>query len=84
MDRCESFSTNGGPVGAETMQAMYTNGCTAKAINIMYGIGGRDVTVGDMRGVYDTLEEIAKQVRPVLHTDIWDLEIRRQNNGLQF
>ena len=59
MDRCESFSTNGGPVGAETMQAMYTNGCTAKAINIMYGIGGRDVTVGDMRGVYDTLEEIA-------------------------
>ena len=60
MDRCESFSTNGGPVGAETMQAMYTNGCTAKAINIMYGIGGRDVTVGDMRGVYDTLEEIAK------------------------
>lgn len=23
MDRSESFSTNGGPVGAETMQAMY-------------------------------------------------------------
>ena len=23
MDRCESFSTQGGPVGAETMQAMY-------------------------------------------------------------
>ena len=60
MDRSEAFSTNGGPLGAETMQAMYTNGCTAKAINIMYGIGGRDVTVGDMRGVYDTLEEIAK------------------------
>lgn len=60
MDRCESFSTNGGPVGAETMQAMYTAGCTAKAINIMYGIGGRDVTVDDMKGVYATLMEIAK------------------------
>lgn len=60
MDRSEAFSTNGGPVGAETMQAMYTAGCTAKAINIMYGIGGRDVTVEDMKGVYTTLMEIAE------------------------
>lgn len=60
MDRSEAFSTNGGPVGAETMQAMYTAGCTAKAINIMYGIGGRDVTVEDMKGVYTTLMKIAK------------------------
>ena len=60
MDRSEAFSTNGGPVGAETMQAMYAHGCTAKAINILYGIGGRDVTVDDMTGVYETLMEIAK------------------------
>ncbi len=60
MDRSETFSTNGGPVGAETMQAMYVHGCTAKAINILYGIGGRDVTVDDMTGVYETLMEIAK------------------------
>ena len=60
MDRSEAFSTNGGPVGAETMQAMYTGGCTAKAINIMYGIGGRDVTVDDMKGVYKTLMDIAE------------------------
>lgn len=59
MDRSEAFSTNGGPVGAETMQAMYTEGCSAKAINIMYGIGGRDVRVEDMIGVYETLKEIA-------------------------
>lgn len=60
MDRSESFSTNGGPVGAETMQAMYTAGCKAKTIDIMYGIGGRDVTVDDMKGVYTTLMNIAK------------------------
>lgn len=60
MDRSETFSTNGGPVGAETMQAMYVHGCTAKAINILYGIGGRDVTVDDMTGVYETLMEIAR------------------------
>lgn len=59
MDRCESFSTNGGPVGAETMQAMYAARCDALAINIMYGIGGRDVRVEDMINVYDTLKKIA-------------------------
>ena len=58
MDRSEAFSTNGGPVGAETMQAMYTAGCSAKTINIMYGIGGRDVRVEDMINVYETLKEI--------------------------
>lgn len=60
MDRSEAFSTNGGPVGAETMQAMYQYGCDALAINIMYGIGGRDVRVEDMEGVYNTLKDIAK------------------------
>ena len=59
MDRSEAFSTNGGPVGAETMQAMYTARCTALTIDIMYGIGGRDVTVDDMINVYDTLKDIA-------------------------
>lgn len=58
MDRSEAFSTNGGPVGAETMQAMFLHGCDAKAINIMYGIGGRDVKVEDIKGVYETLKDI--------------------------
>lgn len=60
MDRAESFSTNGGPLGAETMQAMYTARCTALTIDIMYGIGGRDVTVDDMINVYETLKNIAE------------------------
>lgn len=60
MDRSESFSTNGGPLGAETMQAMYRSGCIAKTIDIMYGIGGRDITVDDMKGVYNTLMDIVK------------------------
>ena len=60
MDRSEAFSTNGGPLGAETMQAMYQYGCDALAIDIMYGIGGRDVKVEDIKGVYETLKKIAK------------------------
>ena len=34
--------------------------CQALAINIMYGIGGRDVRVEDMINVYETLKEIAR------------------------
>ena len=60
MDRSEAFSTNGGPLGAETMQAMYTGKCDALAIDIMYGIGGRDLRVEDMINVYETLKDIAK------------------------
>ena len=60
MDRSEAFSTNGGPLGAETMQAMYQYGCDALAIDIMYGIGGRDVRVEDIKDVYETLKDIAK------------------------
>lgn len=60
MDRSEAFSTNGGPLGAETMQAMYTAKCTALTIDIMYGIGGRDVRVEDMINVYETLKNIAE------------------------
>nr|WP_302624701.1 pyruvate ferredoxin oxidoreductase [uncultured Eubacterium sp.] len=60
MDRSEAFSTNGGPLGAETMQAMYTGKCDALAIDIMFGIGGRDVRVEDMINVYETLKDIAK------------------------
>ena len=60
MDRSESFSTNGGPVGAETMQAMYIEKCQALAINIMYGIGGRDTKADDIEKVYKDLLEISK------------------------
>lgn len=60
MDRSEAFSTNGGPLGAETMQAMYTEKCSALTIDIMYGIGGRDVRVEDMINVYETLKNIAE------------------------
>jgi pyruvate ferredoxin oxidoreductase alpha subunit len=60
MDRCESYSTQGGPLGAELMSAMYRNKNKAEAINIVYGLSGRDVTVSDMEGVFERLADIAK------------------------
>lgn len=60
MDRAESFNSQGGPLGAEVMSSLYKAKSTPKAINYVYGLGGRDVTVDDMRKVFETLEEIDK------------------------
>lgn len=61
MDRCESYSGNGGPLGAELMAAMYRNKNKAEAINIVYGLSGRDITVSDVKGVYERLVKIAEE-----------------------
>ncbi len=58
MDRADSFSNQGGPLGAEVMSALYLGKASAHAINIVYGLGGRDVRVEDMEEVYNALFHI--------------------------
>lgn len=58
MDRCESFSTNGGPVGAEVRAALYNSRIQLPTVDYIYGIGGRDVTVASLSSVFRDLEEI--------------------------
>lgn len=60
MDRSEGYNGNGGPVGAEVMAALYRKKVQAEAVNIMYGLSGRDVRVEDMIQVYTDLEKLAK------------------------
>lgn len=68
MDRCESYSSQGGPLGAELMAAMYRAGVTAPAINIVYGLSGRDVTTEMIDGVYERLQRIADEgIKPEDH-----------------
>ena len=59
MDRSEGYSGQGGPVGAEVMAALYRAKVSAEAVNIMYGLSGRDVRVEDMIQVYDDLAKMA-------------------------
>jgi len=59
MDRSESYSGNGGPLGAEVTAALYRGKVGAETVNIMYGLSGRDVTVQDMEMVYGWLEKMA-------------------------
>lgn len=59
MDRCESFSANGGPLAAELSAALYQARGSARVIKIVYGLNGRDYTVADARQVFADLEEVA-------------------------
>lgn len=60
MDKAESFSACGGPLFAEVRSALYDQEDRPKAINIVYGLGGRDICVEDFEMIYDQLFEIAR------------------------
>ncbi len=55
MDRCESFSANGGPLAAELCAALFGDKSQAKVIKIVYGLNGRDFTVQDAKKLYEDL-----------------------------
>ncbi|MCD8154608.1 MAG: pyruvate ferredoxin oxidoreductase [Clostridiales bacterium] len=58
MDRAESYTNHGGPLGADVMAALFRAKSQALAVNYIYGLGGRDVRVEDMEGVFETLRQI--------------------------
>lgn len=60
MDKSESFSTAGGPLFAETRSALYDLENRPKAINYVYGLGGRDITVEDFDYIYEEMFKIVK------------------------
>ena len=55
MDKSEGFSACGGPVYAETCAACYALEERPVIVNIVYGLGGRDVATGDIERVFDHL-----------------------------
>ena len=59
MDRSEGYSSNGGPLGAEVRMALYGKTDGVKTINIVFGLGGRDVRVEDFEALYAELAELA-------------------------
>ena len=58
MDRAEGYTNHGGPLGADVMSAMFRARSQAFAVNYVYGLGGRDVRVEDMQGVFEDLKEV--------------------------
>ena len=64
MDKAESFSACGGPLFAEVRSALYDMEYRPKAINYVYGLGGRDICVEDFETIYGQLFEIAETGKP--------------------
>ncbi len=61
MDRAESYTNHGGPLGADVMAALFRARSNALAVNYIYGLGGRDVRVEDMESVFDALGKVAAE-----------------------
>lgn len=65
MDRAESFSAYGGPVGSELKSALYDNKVDATTVNYFYGIGGRDYAVDAALDVYQDLMDYVAGTKKV-------------------
>jgi pyruvate ferredoxin oxidoreductase alpha subunit len=61
LDRSESMSDWGGPVGIEVRASLYDLTSRPKLINFVYGLGGRDIDVVDLIEVFKILEATAKK-----------------------
>jgi len=60
MDRADSMNGAGGPLFTDVTSAMYGRVEGVKAINYIYGLGGRHVINDDIEVVYNELLEIVK------------------------
>ncbi len=66
MDRCESYSGQGGPLGNELTAALHMAHSTATIWKVVYGLSGRDLTVSDVEGVYAELEKRHEKEEEIL------------------
>lgn len=60
MDRSDSFGALGGPLFIETRHALYDLDNRVPVNNYIYGLGGRDITLDEIEGIYNDLQEVAK------------------------
>ena len=58
MDRCESYNGNGGPLGSEVPAGLFRYKVMIEAVNYIYGLAGRDFTVGDACNIFSELEDM--------------------------
>jgi pyruvate ferredoxin oxidoreductase alpha subunit len=60
MDRAESLSGWGGPVGIEVKAAFFETEKRPQIMDVVYGLGGRNVGVDDIREVFTRLGQVVQ------------------------
>lgn len=61
LDRSDSWSGQGGQVFGEIRSALYDLAVKPKMINFVYGLGGREIDLRQIRVVFDSLKDVEKQ-----------------------
>lgn len=79
LDRCESFSGQGGPLGSELKAALLDAGNKAVTVNYFYGLAGRDYTPEDAEKVYQDLMDYTAGTKDVEQFKYIGLRSREDN-----
>ncbi|MEA1965174.1 MAG: pyruvate ferredoxin oxidoreductase [Candidatus Aerophobetes bacterium] len=59
LDRSASFGAQGGPIFLEVRSALFEEERRVPVVNYIYGLGGRDISIQQIKGVYRNLQKIA-------------------------
>lgn len=65
LDRSDSLNSQGGPLFTEVRSALYDEKAQPKIINYIYGLGGRDISLQDLKDIFADLKAIEK--KPVIN-----------------
>ena len=60
LDKADSLNGAGGALFEDVVSGMYVSNIHVPTVNYVYGIGGRDTTVADIKKVYNDLNEVAQ------------------------
>ena len=60
LDKADSLNAAGGALFEDVVSGMYVANVHVPTVNYIYGIGGRDTTVSDIKKVYNDLNEVAQ------------------------
>lgn len=61
MDRSDSFNAQGGPLFTEIRSALFDSAKKPQLINYIYGLGGRDIGLEEIRSIYEDLNNAEKK-----------------------
>ncbi len=63
LDKADSLNGQGGALYEDVVSGMYNEQLSIPTINYIYGIGGRDTTVKDIKSVYEDLSKVNGKVK---------------------
>ncbi|OGC21270.1 pyruvate ferredoxin oxidoreductase [candidate division WOR-1 bacterium RIFOXYB2_FULL_42_35] len=60
LDRSDSYNNQGGPLFTEVRSALYDAAKKPLITNYIYGLGGREISLDDLRSIFAEQQEVAK------------------------